>query len=159
MLVFVKSQDETFGLNVESFDKIEDVKSKIQKKIKIPAGQQRLVCKGRQLDDKKSLLDYKIEKEFTLQLFLSLKGGNEIEFVVKPMNGEGIRIKIDDKSKVSDVKKYIYRSNQIPVGQQIFSFTGQELQDQATLESYQVTNGSVVHLVLRLNTKSSCCVM
>ena len=104
-------------------------------------------------------MDYKIEKEFTLQLFLSLKGGNEIEFVVKPMNGEGIRIKIDDKSKVSDVKKYIYRSNQIPVGQQIFSFTGQELQDQATLESYQVTNGSVVHLVLRLNTKSSCCVM
>ena len=62
-------------LYVALSDSIAHVKFLIQEKDGIPPAQQRLIFQGIQLEDNRTIKDYKIEKENFLYLVLRLRGG------------------------------------------------------------------------------------
>lgn len=75
MEIFVKTLiGKTIVLEVNKFDTVQNVKTKIQDKEGIPLNQQRLIFNRQPLQNECTLTDYNIENESMLTLVLRLKG-------------------------------------------------------------------------------------
>ena len=76
ILLFIKGLDgKTVMIFVPLSASISDVKILIQYKLGIPPDQQRLIHAGMQFQDDRSLSDYRVTNECTLDLMLRLRGG------------------------------------------------------------------------------------
>ena len=76
MQIFIKTLTEkTITLDVEISDKIDNIKQKIYDKEGINADEQMLVYASKLIEDHKTLSDYNIQKDSTLNLMMRLLGG------------------------------------------------------------------------------------
>ena len=76
MQVFIKTlTGRTVAIVTEETDTVLSVKIKLQEKDGVPVDEQRLIFGGHQLEDKRTLKFYNIEKDSTIHLVLRLPGG------------------------------------------------------------------------------------
>ena len=74
---------------------------------------------------------------------------------VKTLTGKTITVRVQPYSYVLDIKQQINDKEGIPVEQQRIIFNGRQLEDGSTLKHYGITDGSILHLVLRLGGRCS----
>ena len=141
MHIFVKiPTGKTIPLMVNIRDTIWSVKAKIHNQEGLPASQEPLLFNGSQLEDDWILDDYNIQNNDLLCF-----EGRQI--FVKTPTGETICVKVNINDTIKSVKAKIQNQEGLPASRgEPLLFNGSQLEDDWTLDDYNIQNNDLLHL-------------
>lgn len=73
-----------------------------------------------------------------------------MQIIVKTLVGKSIAIDVEAADNIASVKAKIAEKEGVPADQQRLIFGGKQLEDNMTLQEYNIADNSVLHMVLRL---------
>lgn len=173
--IFVRNlAGKTLALHVDPYSRVHDLKETLQRREGVPYREQRLIFAGKQLEDRRTLADYNIQKHNTLHLLLRLRSGprrvrdNHLEYArmtntqigdsmrifVKTLTGKTITLEVRNNDTVLKIKNLIQDKEEIPSHLQYLIFAGMQLEDDAEINEYDIRRDDTFHLVTRLSRRA-----
>ncbi|GBC03269.1 hypothetical protein RclHR1_05040010 [Rhizophagus clarus] len=143
----------TFGfklkIDVDSYDKIKQVKYKIKEAHGLDVDRQELYLGGRRLENEKTVKDYNIEDNGEIQLLQIATGGFQI--YIRKFRGGDIALQVRSSYTIKKVKELFFEKEGIIVEHQKLIFGGVVLSNDKLVSSYGIIEGNTLHLVNRLH--------
>jgi hypothetical protein len=102
---------------------------------------------GKRLEDGKTVRDYGIQRSAVIHLNLR-PDFHRMQILVKTERKQKFPMTLEASCRVCHLKLLIQMKHGILMDRQLLSFSGQHLEDSATLQSRSICDGSVVHLVV-----------
>ena len=150
MQLYITLNSKQFTILAEENDKIESIKNKIESIHNIPLYRQQLYLGYKKLENNKTLSYYKIINKTILDLYLDPpKGSYTIK--IKTLTGRIIHLEVEAGNTLFDIKTKIKENEGIPEEEQRYIYNGKALEDSRTLYDYNITEGKIIHLILRIN--------
>ena len=142
MQVFVKTfHRKTIVLDLEEWSTIKDIKIMIQDREGIPFEEIRLTNLGRVLnDDNKTIKDYNISNQSTLEIHLKLNNEN---YIFIKFENEKFKLRYNQNETILDIKKKILKEINIPIENQKLYLLDKELTND---ENIELNCGTVLEL-------------
>lgn len=129
---------------------IQDAKNKIFELFNFPPKFQSLSTEDNKvLDNKKTLLYYKIKNKSTLNL--ALISNNGIIVFIQRFSGRKILLEVNQSETILEFKKKIQKIENIIPERQILCFEGEELLDNILIYEYNIKSESIIELCIEEN--------
>lgn len=155
-----KSRTITFVINREGGEPIEvvakdyftvsDLKSKISKITKIPYAGQILKAGDVILKRGTELWSYHFPDKATLSLTVT---DSTFEVYIKTLQGTTLIVGVHEKETILSIKSKIEKELDIPCSDMRLIFAGKELENDKSVQDYNIQKEATLHLVCRLSTK------
>ena len=129
-------------------DKVVNIKGKLQDKLEIPSEQERLFLDGRSLEDSKTLGEYNVQNQATLDLVRRLPRRMEIN-VKLPTRDEALTLEVTPSDTVEILKAKVQAKEGIPSHLLQLFLSDRELEDGKSLSENGVKKGMIVHALFR----------
>ena len=75
---------------------------------------------------------------------------NDFPIQIRSLTGKHTELKVHHKMRVFELKEMIEKQDQTPFEQQRLVYNGKQLEDERTLDYYNITQDTVVHIILRI---------
>lgn len=149
--MFIKTNSKTFVINANS---VSTAKTELGNITGMSPENFKLSYGGKVLDDNTSFSEYGITSDSTLNVFVPLRGGGgeggTKQIFIKTLQGKTMTLDVADTDTIASVKQKIFEKENIPQDQQRLVFNGKQLEDNMTINDYNIQADANIHLVLRL---------
>lgn len=148
MQIFVKNlAGKMIILEVLQYDRIYDVKAKINSMEGIPIHHQRLIFADEQLEDHLTLSDYNDIKDSVILLVERVCDRVQVFVKILAAKTKFITLEVERSDRVYDVKETLRDGEGIPIDRRRLLFADKRLEDGRTLAYYNIQNNLTLLLV------------
>jgi len=148
----VKTPTNVLALNVSPSDTIRDVKYQIQQRTGTQCDIQSLVFCGKNLTDDMTIKGMGIEKQSTLYLVVRLSP-NQFRISVQFSSGRNLYIVGENSEIIDNIKSKVQHKTGILKEKQKLFYAGKMLNENNSLQTYNITPDSSLKLELQQTSK------